>query len=379
MRARMPGMVRPLAVAFVLMLASAVLAPARADAAPSVSVVEVYTRPGCIHCARATEYLQDLQARRPHLRVVMFDIAADPDARQRLAELAERHGAMMAVPAFVVGERMAVGFDDAATTGALIERWLDDQPGGLEVIDLPVFGQVRVGELGLPLFSLVLGLVDGFNPCALWVLLFLLSLLVNLHSRRRMAAIGGTFVMVSAVAYYAFMSAWLGMFLVVGVSRWLQAGLGLVAIAAGSIHVKDCLLPHRGPSLSIPDRAKPKIYARVRRIVYAENLAGALAATVALAVIVNLIELLCTAGLPALFTQILSAHGLAWWEHQLYMALYIVAYMFDDAMMLALAVVTLGRRKLQERAGRGLKLVSGAVMIVLGVLLIVRPEYLSFR
>ena len=231
-------------------------------------------------------------------------------------------------------------------------------------------------ELGLPLFAVVLGLVDGFNPCAMWVLLFLLSLLVNLQSRRRMAAIGGTFVLVSGVAYYLFMTAWLGMFLLVGVSRWLEAALGLIAVAIGAVHVKDFIAPHRGLSLSIPDRAKPKIYARVRRIVYAENLTAALAMTLALAVMVNLVELLCTAGLPAVFTQVLSAHGLSWWEHHAYMLLYIVAYMLDDTAMLAIAIVTLSRRKVQERAGRVLKLVSGAAMITLGLLLILRPEWL---
>ncbi len=372
-------MPRPFVVALVLVFASLVLVPAPADARTSAPTVEVYTRPGCTHCARATVYLHELQARRPELRIVAFDIAVDHEARKRLHALADRHGLIMAVPAFVVGERMTVGFDDAHTTGVMLERWLDDQQGELEVIELPVFGQVRVRDLGLPLFSLALGLVDGFNPCAMWVLLFLLSLLVNLRSRRRMAAIGGAFVAVSAVAYYLFMSAWLGMFLVVGVSRWLQALLGVVAIAVGSIHVKDCLWPHHGLSLSIPEKAKPKIYARVRRIVYADNLSGALAAAVALAVMVNLIELLCTAGLPALFTQILSLHELSWWEHQAYLALYILAYMFDDAVMVAIAVVTLSRRKVQERAGRALKLVSGGVMFVLGLLLLLRPEWLTFR
>jgi hypothetical protein len=163
------------------------------------------------------------------------------------------------------------------------------------------------------------------------------------------------------------------------VSRWLQAGLGVVAIGVGAIHVKDFLAPHHGPSLSIPERAKPRIYARIRRIVYAENFAGALTATVVLAVMVNLVELLCTAGLPALFTQILSAHDLAWWEHHAYMTLYILAYMADDAVMVAIGVITLSRRKVQERAGRVLKLISGAVMILLGALLVLRPEWLSFR
>jgi glutaredoxin len=372
-------MPRPFTIAIVVVFASIALAPDPVEAGTGAPVVEVYTRPGCTHCARAKDYLQELRARRPDVQVVDFDIVADLDARARLYTLTDQHGLMMAVPAFVVGDRLIVGFDDASTTGVMIEHWLDDEHGELDVIELPVFGQVHVRELGLPLLSLTLGLVDGFNPCAMWVLLFLLSLLVNLRSRRRMAAIGGTFVVVSGLAYYLFMSAWLGMFLVVGVSRWLQATLGLVAIAVGSIHVKDCVWPHHGPSLSIPEKAKPKIYARARRIVYAENLSGALAAAVALAVMVNLIELLCTAGLPALFTQILAAHGLSWWEHQAYIALYVLAYMFDDSVMVLIAVVTLSRRKVQERAGRALKLVSGGVMVILGLMLLLRPEWLTFR
>jgi glutaredoxin len=348
-------------------------------AAPSTPAIEVYSRPGCSHCERARAYLDDLQSRRPDTRIVVFDVAADPEARDRLRVLAVRHGTVMAVPAFVIGDHLLVGFDDASTTGAILERWLDEQEADLEIVNVPLFGRVRVGELGLPMFALVIGLVDGFNPCAMWVLLFLLSLLVNLRSRRRMAAIGGTFVVVSAIAYYVFMSAWLGMFLWIGVSRWLQAALGLIAIAAGTLHIKDYVWPHHGPSLSIPERAKPTIYARVRRIVYAENLPGALAAVVALAVIVNLVELLCTAGLPALFTQILAAHGLGFWEHQAYIGLYVLAYMLDDALMLAIAIVTLSRRKLQERAGRALKLVSGAIMVALGALLLVRPDWLMLR
>ncbi|MBP9087282.1 MAG: NrdH-redoxin [Kofleriaceae bacterium] len=341
-------------------------------------MLEVFTRPGCSHCVRAAEYLQDLRTRRPELRVIVFDIHADPVARERLRELAARRETVMAVPAFVIGDQLLVGFDAATTTGRTIERWLDAQGQTLDAVDLPLFGKVRVRELGLPVFSVILGIIDGFNPCAMWVLLFLLSLLVNLNSRRRMAAIGATFVVVSGVAYYAFMTAWLGMFLAFGVSRWLEATLGLVAILVGAIHVKDFLAPNHGPSLSIPERAKPKIFAQVRRIVYAENLAGAIGMTVALAAMVNLVELLCTAGLPALFTQILAAHNLSWWEHHAYMTLYILAYMFDDTVMLTIAIVTLTRRKVQERAGRVLKLISGSVMIALGVLLILRPDWLRF-
>lgn len=345
---------------------------------PPAPTLEVFTRPGCSHCARAATYVDELRVRRPEVRVIFHDIIADLAARERLRGLATRQGAPLGVPAFLIDDRLIVGFDGPASTGAAIEAALDDRGAALDTVDLPFVGAVRVRELGLPTFAVVLGLVDGFNPCAMWVLVFLLSLLVNLESRRRMAVIGGSFVAVSAIAYYVFMTAWLSMFLVVGAARWLEVGLGVIAIAAGSIHVKDFVTPHHGPSLSIPARAKPRIYARVRRIVYADNLRGAIAATIGLAVMVNLVELLCTAGLPALFTQILSAHGLSWWEHHAYMLLYVAAYMLDDAAILAIGIITLSRHKLQERAGRVLKLVSGAVMIALGLVLIARPDWLRF-
>ena len=372
-------MVRWLLLVFWLLLAFTSVGSAAPATSPSEpQALEFFTRPGCPYCARARVYLDDLRIRRPNVQITERDIVADPLALERLRDLAARHGITMAVPTFVVGDDVLVGFDDATTTGRTIEQWLDEGQGDLDTVKLPLFGVVHVRELGLPLFSIVLGLIDGFNPCAMWVLLFLLSLLVNLGSRRKMALIGGSFLIVSAAAYYVFMTAWLGMFLLVGVSRWLEAALGIVAIAAGSIHVKDFIAPHHGVSLSIPERAKPKIYERARRIVYAENVVGALVTTIVLAVTVNLIELLCTAGLPALFTEILSAHGLSWWEHHTYMLLYVTAYMLDDTAMLSIALITLSRHKVQERAGRAMKLLSGTVMIALGVLLVFRPDWLRF-
>jgi uncharacterized membrane protein HdeD (DUF308 family) len=90
-----------------------------------------------------------------------------------------------------------------------------------------------------------------------------------------------------------------------------------------------------------------------------------------------MIELLCTAGLPAVYTQILIWHDLPWWGYYGYLGLYNVAYMLDDSLMLTIAVVTLGRRKLQEQEGRWLKLVSGVVMLGLGVVLLVKPDWLA--
>lgn len=244
-------------------------------------------------------------------------------------------------------------------------------------VDLPVFGELSAKAIGLPLFTIAVGLVDGFNPCAMWVLLFLLSVLVNLRDRWKILAVAGTFVLISGAAYFAFMAAWLNVFLLVGYLRWVQFTLGLLAVSVGSIHIKDFFAFKQGLSLSIPESAKPGLYARVRRIVNAESLTGAVAGAAVLAVLVNIIELLCTAGLPALYTEILTMHGLPAWQNYAYLLLYNIAYMFDDSLMVGLVVVTLGRRKMQETHGRWLKLVSGSVIAALGLVMIFRPEWLG--
>ncbi len=245
-----------------------------------------------------------------------------------------------------------------------------------DTVDLPVFGRLQARKIGLPLFTIAIGLVDGFNPCAMWVLVFLLSILVNLRDRGKILVVAGTFVVISGLAYFAFMAAWLNVFMLVGMLRGIQITLGLLAMAVGAIHIKDFFAFKKGISLSIPESAKPGIYRRVRAIVTAEHLWGALLGAVVLAVLVNLVELLCTAGLPALYTEVLTLQQLPWWKNYMYLGLYILAYMFDDALMVTVVVLTLGKRRMQENEGRWLKLISGLVIFLLGAVMLFRPDWL---
>jgi hypothetical protein len=233
-------------------------------------------------------------------------------------------------------------------------------------------------RLGLPLFTIAVGLVDGFNPCATWVLLFLLAMLANLRDRSRMALIAGTFVFVSGLVYLAFMAAWLTVFMAVGVSEPVRLVLAVFAIFVGTLNIKDFFAFGRGPSLSIPDSAKPGFYARVRAVLRAEDLTGALLGVMVIAFLVNLVELLCTAGLPAVYTAVLTSHDLPAWKYYGYLILYVTAYMLDDTILVAIGVITLSKRKLQEKGGRWLKLISGSVVLALGVALLLRPHWLGF-
>jgi len=364
--------------------------------------LEVFVRSGCPHCEAAKVFLADLQRARPELHIVFHDIARDRDALARLDRLAQaRSVPVVGVPAFYVNGELLIGYQDDQTTGARLRAMLTPSPtppaadsfaacrpatpdcapvaprAAEDSVVFPWMGRISATESGLPLFTLAIGLLDGLNPCAMWVLLFLLSLLVTLRDRFAMALIAGTFVLVSGIIYFAFMAAWLNLFLLIGLSHTVQLILGTVAIGIGAVNVKDFFAFRRGFSLTIPDAAKPGLYARIRSIVQAEHRGAALAGVIVLAGLVNVVELLCTAGFPALYTHVLATYGLPAWHYYAYLGLYNLAYMADDALMVTLAVITLGRRKLEEREGRWLKLISGAVMIALGLLLILTPGLLT--
>lgn len=367
--------------------------------------VEVYTREGCPRCTAAKAFLAALSRERPELRIVEHRIDADAEARRELQQRVRDAGlTVTGVPAFVVRGELLVGFDDARTTGERIRAALDrptpadssrgtplapgacgiddqercQQPRDVdEGVETELLGRISVSRLGLPLFTIAIGLLDGFNPCAMWVLLFLLGMLAGQRDRTRMAVTAGTFVVASGVVYYAFMAAWLNVFLVIGYSRLIQIVLGSVAVAIGAVNTKDFFAFKRGPSLSIPESVKPGIYARVRKVLRADTLTASVLGVAALAVMVNFVELLCTAGFPAIYTAVLAHAQLSPWARAAYLGLYNVAYVFDDAVMVTLAVVTLSRRRLSEAAGRWLKLTSGAVMLALGFVLLLAPEWLG--
>jgi glutaredoxin len=372
--------VRTIGICLVLLIVGS---GARVQADEPVPDLEVFVRAGCPHCEAAKVFLGELRREQPSLRIVVHDVAENSVARQRLATLAAERGiGNIGVPTFLIGAELIVGFLSAETTGTEILARLDRRaqgavpPAAVESIQTKWAGELRVRDLGLPLFTIVIGLLDGFNPCSMWVLIFMLSLLAGLANRPKMLLIAGTFVAVEGIAYFAFMAAWLNMFLLIGLSRITELILGSIAGLAGAINIKDFWAFQRGISLSIPDAVKPGLYARIRRIIQAENIIAALLGTVVLAVLVQAVELLCTAGLPALYTSILTMRQLDRWAYYGYLALYNMAYMLDDVLVLAIGVITMSRYRLQEREGRWLKLISGLVMVVLAAVLLLQPKWL---
>ena len=365
--------------------------------------IEAFVREGCPHCGKAEEFLRKLQRGQPGLRVVIRDVTQEPAALERLKQIAEQLNVKSArVPAFAVGGQLILGFTDELSTGRLIRDALAqqgtaqthaaDDTSSCEAEDSfscgpdsppPAASQqpesfaidflghtLTLDQVGLPLFTLAMGLLDGFNPCSMWVLLLMISLLAPMNNRLRMFAVAGTFVAVEGIAYFVFMAAWLNLFLFIGLSRASELAIAGIALLAGAINLKDFFAYGWGVSLSIPAAAKPGIYARIRAILQARNLAGAMLGAVVLAVLVQIVEFLCTSGFPALFTRILTLKEPGAFGYYAYLLLYNLAYMLDDIIVLSIGVITLSQRRLQEKEGRWLKLLSGVAMVGLGVYLL---------
>jgi glutaredoxin len=339
--------------------------------------LQVFVREGCPHCAAAEAFLAELSQRRPGVRVRLRRLEADPTALEDLIVHSRQAGIQVpGVPTFVLDGEVLVGFAEGKHRGRELLALIDRRQPLADAVSLGPFGGLSASTYGLPAFTLAMGLLDGFNPCAMWVLLFLLSLLVHWRDRRRMALVAGTFVLMSGLVYYAFMAAWLNIFLLLGFTSWLRLLLGSIALVLGLVNLSEVWRTGETFTLSIPSSAKPGLYARMRGVMQSRSLPAALLAVAALAVVVNAVELLCTAGLPAVYTAVLSEQNLPALAHYGYLGLYILGYIADDALMVGVTVMALSSNRLSEQAGRRLKAISGLVMVALALVLLLRPGWL---
>jgi len=235
-----------------------------------------------------------------------------------------------------------------------------------DTITLPLFGKI---DKSSPLFflTILIGLLDGFNPCAFWVLMFLLSLLSVAKSRKRMLLIGSVFVIASGFVYFGFMSAWFNFFSLIGMHRIITLILSAVAIVMGCINLKEVFFFKKGVSLMISEKQKPKLYQRVRKIIQTRSALLAIVLTIILALFVNLIELTCTMGLPALFSKILTERQIALGAKYFYLVLYNIAYILPLWLIVVGFSLTLGKYKMTEKSAKVFKAISGLLMITLGI------------
>jgi hypothetical protein len=351
---------------------------------------------GCPHCSKEEIFLKKLGTKYPQLVVKSYEVWYNQENAKFFTEMAEAYGKRPeGVPMTFIGDfRPLVGYRDEEITGKIIEdrvrycttlSCIDPidklgKPSGKEIatkeekiISLPLFGKIDTTKMALPTLMIMLAGLDGFNPCAFFVLFTLLGMLVYAQSRKRMLLIGGTFVFFSGFIYFIFMAAWLNLFMYIGQLKIITAVAGIIALIIALINIKDFFFFRKGISLVIPEKAKPKLFERMRILLKATSLTSMFIGTIVLAIAANAYELLCTVGFPMVFTRVLTLHNLPKISYYLYLFFYNVIYVIPLAAIVSVFTITLGRRKLTEWQGQVLKLISGLMMLGLGIVLLINP------
>lgn len=354
----------------------------------------------CPHCLEAKPFVAGLEARE-WIDLRAFEVTKNPDHARLYHQIAREIGERArSVPAFIFCGALHTGFDRPETTGAVLLERLEHcrsnpeevaavlsgardgaappRPAEAMGVQVPLLGMIDPSEWGLPMLTVVIAGLDAFNPCAFFVLLFLLSLMVHARSRARMMLVGGTFLLISGLIYFVFMAAWMNVFLLLGELRVVTMVAGAVAVSLAAINIKDYFwFQGGGPSLSIPDSKKPGMYQRMRNLVAAKSVWAMLVGTAILAIAVNSYELLCTAGLPMVYTRILTLGEADTFVYYMYLVFYNIIYVIPLLIIVMLFVMKFGSRKLGESEGRLLKLMSGMMMLGLGALMLIAPMALS--
>jgi len=240
-----------------------------------------------------------------------------------------------------------------------------------------VFGSIDYSDYSLPVITIILAAADSVNPCSFFILLFLLSILLHTRSRKRMLLVGGIFIFFSGFIYF------LLMVLISEIEDALDSTLlaifaGAIAIIFGTLNIKDFFFFKQGVSTSIPKEQKSKLYRQMRNIVKISSIPTLIGATIIFAISANTVELLCSIGLPLVYTgTILPLFSLSSFETYLYLIFYNVIYVIPLIIIVSIIVYTLGRWKLTEFQGQQLKLFSGFMILSLGLLLILRAGLLQ--
>lgn len=393
------------ALLFTVLLPPGTFAAEPARPAVCDSDIYLFWRPGCPHCEREIEFLQRLVKEQPAVRVHPFSVSESAANRRLLRQVGALFNAdVSAVPFTVAGDRAWSGYLDDATTGQAIRAQAlkclacdcPDPVRGLlrggavapptgqvargsdlpDRIRLPFLGEVALKNLSLPALTVVLGVLDGFNPCAMWVLVLLLGILVGLPDPRRRLLLGGAFLLASAAVYFVFLSAWLNLFLFLGMLVWVQWAVGVVALIGGGYYLRQYVRNREAVCPVTAPVQRRQVFERLKRLVRRQSLRLALGGIVLLAAAVNVVELLCSAGLPAVYTHVLTLSAVPPWQYYSYLLLYVAVFLLDDLLVFIAAMHTLQVTGLGTRYVRQSRLIGGVVLTALGALLILRPEWL---
>lgn len=372
----------------------------------------VFVRETCQHCADEKKFLGELAQQDPNFSVTYLDLA-DQAHYQTWLEFTTRTKTSKVTPITVVGETVVVGFGTPETTGKTLIKAIEtarttqkstnlnsiteemaqssahlksqtcdeNEPCTIEkeptLVPVPFFGTIDVSSYPLVLLASVLGFIDGFNPCAMWVLITFLIMLLKIGSRRKMFVFAGIFILAETIMYYTILMVWFKTWDFVQLDAIVTPIVGVVAIGGGLFFLYESR--KAGVECHITSlEQQQKTRQRLQNLVSKNFSLLTVLGILGVAFSVNVIEFACSIGIPQTFTKILEMNNLGWMQSQLLVLLYILFYMIDDFIVFGIALYAFDKLAVSTKYVKISNIVGGLLMIGLGLIMLINPSLLLF-
>lgn len=366
---------------------------------------------GCPHCADEEKFFESYLENNKDIKLVKYEVWHSKDNQELFKKVQDKlNNHANGVPYLIIGKDVVVGYMEDVTNYQIedtIKEYRDSKKK-YDVIDelnkknktketkinkikkktkkeeyfyLPVFGKVKSNEVSLPLLSVVLGFIDGFNPCAMWILLFLITMLINTKDRKKMWILGLTFIITSGLVYLMFMLTWLNLAMFISKAELIRILVALVSFIIGFINLKKYYeSTKKEDGCDVVDKKNRKeIINRITNIMNEKSLIVAIIGIIILAASVNIIELMCSVSIPLLFTQILAMNNLNIGSYALYMFIYIFFFLIDDIVIFTIAMITHKVTGISTKYNKYSHLIAGIIILLIGLLLLINPSILMFN
>lgn len=336
----------------------------------------------CPHCHEEMEYLDTIKDKyKDVLNIYTYEVTKNKEnnklliTTKALFEVNQPY-----VPFTVIGKDYIVGFSETTKTDIvnILDNYLKEEKSE-KTFNIPLLGEVKASSASLGLIAVILGFIDGFNPCAMWILLLLINMTITMKDRKKIFIIGLTFILTGGLIYFLSMLG-IGFILDLATIIYIRNIIALIAIGLGIYNLYTYIKTRKDTGCHVVDKNKRKgIIKKINNIMSKKNTILAIIGTIILAASVNLIELACSLGFPTIYLELLSINNITGFSKILYLIIYILFYLLDDLIIFLIAVFTLKTKGISTKYNKFVNLIGGILMILMGILLIFKPDWIMFN
>jgi len=382
--------------------------------------IEYFGRKDCKNCANLEKFLKELSTKRDDFEYVEHKIDESKEEKVFFDETTSKLKLVKGTPIIYIDGHIIQGFNTADTTGKEIENLINsgktkdkiltlkeyvesgqtgnvssngavctgdtvcEVPGltkGAEnqvLVNIPIINKtVDLTNYSLLTMSIILGTIDGFNPCAMWVLVLFLTALIAVGNKVKMFRVAGLFILAEAVMYFFILNAWIYAWDFVGLDKWVTPLVGIVGIIGGIFFIRNYLKKGDTLECEVTDfEQRAKISKKIKDIANKPFTLLTALAIIGLALSVNVIEFACSVGIPQTYTKILQINEVPFWTRQFYTFIYIIGYMIDDIIVFGFALMSVNKLQLTTKYSKWVNLFGGILMIILGLIMLIKPSLL---